>query len=348
MFCGFGSVILLVMIINSHTVSVRQEVHDDRRGEVVRLERQVLEGERFKVELRNALADSEQQVVTAQGLSERVLSLIARTRQELAGADQETSARIAHINALKTDLKTLDEDTKRLSAQAEKQKDQGAKARQHLGDGDRQYLTGLKVGGDRVLILVDASASMLDKTIVNIIRRRNMSDVNKRRSPKWQQTVATVEWLISQLPVTGSYQIYVFNTQARPLLADSAGRWLATADSLTLDKTIAELRKVIPAGGTSLHNVFALLRELSPRPDNVLLLTDGLPTQGASKPLLSSKVSGEQRLRLFEDAITRLPRSVPVNTILFPLEGDPLAASAFWKLAVVTQGSFLSPSKDWP
>jgi len=38
MFCGFGSVILLVMIINSETLAQRKEVHQDLRGAVLRLE----------------------------------------------------------------------------------------------------------------------------------------------------------------------------------------------------------------------------------------------------------------------------------------------------------------------
>ena len=33
MFCGFGSVILLVMIINSDTLAQRKEVQQDLRGE---------------------------------------------------------------------------------------------------------------------------------------------------------------------------------------------------------------------------------------------------------------------------------------------------------------------------
>jgi hypothetical protein len=43
-----------------------------------------------------------------------------------------------------------------------------------------------------------------------------------------------------------------------------------------------------------------------------------------------------------------LPKSIPVNIILMPMEGDPFAASEFWKLAMETQGSFLAPSRDWP
>ena len=94
-------------------------------------------------------------------------------------------------------------------------------------------------------------------------------------------------------------------------------------------------------------NSFALIRNLLPRPDNVFLITDGLPTQGAKKPF-SNTVSGEKRVKLFEQAIKTLPSGIPVNTILFPMEGDPMAASNYWKLAVNTGGSFMSPSRDWP
>jgi hypothetical protein len=86
---------------------------------------------------------------------------------------------------------------------------------------------------------------------------------------------------------------------------------------------------------------------MKPRPDNILLLTDGLPTQGKRK---SSKntISGDERLKLFQQATGALPRAVPINTILFPMEGDPMAAVSFWKLAIETGGSFLTPTRDWP
>jgi hypothetical protein len=86
---------------------------------------------------------------------------------------------------------------------------------------------------------------------------------------------------------------------------------------------------------------------MKPRPDNILLLTDGLPTQG-EKTTSKSTVSGDERLKLFSHATSILPKAVPVNTILFPMEGDPMAAVSFWKLAIDTGGSFLTPTRDWP
>ena len=77
------------------------------------------------------------------------------------------------------------------------------------------------------------------------------------------------------------------------------------------------------------------------------MLTDGLPTQGKSAPK-KYMVSGTQRREFFADAIDNLPRGMSVNSILFPMEGDPEAAAMFWQLGVSTQGAFIAPSRDWP
>jgi len=37
-----------------------------------------------------------------------------------------------------------------------------------------------------------------------------------------------------------------------------------------------------------------------------------------------------------------------VNIILYPMEGDPLAADAYWRLAKKTKGAFFCPSRNWP
>ena len=86
---------------------------------------------------------------------------------------------------------------------------------------------------------------------------------------------------------------------------------------------------------------------MSPPPDNIFLITDGLPTQGSSAPR-SGKVSGPERQKLYAQAVRQLPGKVPVNIILAPMEGDPMAAAEFWQLAMATRGSLLMPSRDWP
>jgi hypothetical protein len=108
------------------------------------------------------------------------------------------------------------------------------------------------------------------------------------------------------------------------------------------------MRNLVPSDGTSLENAFSIITQLNPRPDSIVLVTDGLPTQGASPPALRKTVDGEQRLKLFERSLGKLPSGIPVNVILMPMEGDPMAPSAFWALTRKTKGIFLSPARDWP
>jgi hypothetical protein len=335
------------MIINAavrdHSVTVTR----DLRAEVDRLEREVLEGHRNLVELRNAVIDTDKERVLTQGLALRMIESLEEIRIELATFEASTLARREHINKLQADLKSLEEDARRLSASLPSDETPGDRVRAHIGDGDRQYLTGLKVGGNRILFLVDSSASMLGSTIVNVIRRRNLPDKDKVRAAKWRQSLATIDWLTTQIPREGRFQIYSFNTSARPVVPDTEGQWLDGSDREVLDEAVRRVRAIVPTDGTSLFHAFAVATELNPKPDNIVLLTDGLPTVGKS-PARASTISARQRAKLFNRALDQLPSGIPVNVILYPMEGDPQASSAFWKLAINTRGSFMSIAEDWP
>jgi len=347
MFCGFGAVVLLVLVLNHDTVKSREQIFTDLRAEAVRLEKEVLIGEEDLVEARNSLAATEQEIVLMQGQADRVIETTRELEIEIARMSNETLANKEHINQLSTDLKLLDVVQKRLGATVEADRDAGERVREFKGEGDRQYLTGLKMGGNRILILVDASASMLDETIVNIVRRRNLDAASRINSPKWQRTLKTTDWLVSNLPVDTKFQLYSFNTSAKATLSGTDGNWLETGKRTDIDGAISALHQVAPEGGTSLYHAFAAAKELSPPPDNILLITDGLPTQGRSKPI-STTVSADKRLDHFEQAAKVLNGKIPVNTILLPMEGDAWAAAAFWALAINSEGSFMTPSRDWP
>ena len=73
MFCGFGAVVLLVLVLNHDTVKSRNETFSDLRAEAVRLEKEVLIGEDYLVEARNSLQATEREIVLMQGESERVI-----------------------------------------------------------------------------------------------------------------------------------------------------------------------------------------------------------------------------------------------------------------------------------
>ncbi len=345
--CGLGAIILLFVIVNAKSAVERDKITQDVTSEVTRIEREVLVGRKRLVELRNALEQTREDIARTQGLSTKIIKRIEQRRTEIAHYDKDNLAEKTHLNKLKADVRSLEEDVKRLKAGSQAEDDRGDRVRAFAGEDDRQYLTDLKVGGRRIFILVDTSASMLDSTIVGIIRRRNLPDAQKASAPKWRQAAATVDWLTAQLPSESQYQIYTFNEAARSLIPETAHQWLPAAESQRLNKAIRKLYQTAPQKGTSLANAFAAINRMQPPPDNIFLLTDGLPTMGAGKPW-RRKVSAKKRLSLFNDALAQLPAKVPVNVIQFPLEGDPLAASAFWRLATRTRGSYFCPSADWP
>jgi len=342
--CGFGAVVLFYTIISAQAGLYRIKESAELTAEAKKLEQQVLDGYKHLAELQNALEATEDRTVRAAGLSREMLEKLRLTEQELARYEHDTLARRESLERLKADLKSLEESTRRLKEAAPPASGEG-KARVL----DEQQLVTLRIDGRRVLVLVDASASMLDETVVNIIRLRNMPPERRIASNKWQQAVNTVGWVASRLPADTQFQVYAFDTAPRPVVEGSAGRWLSARDAGQIAQALGALRRTAPAGGTSLQNAFAVIRTLNPAPDNVILITDGLPTQGERPPLVRTLVTMEQREDLMQDAVRSLPPSPPpVSIVLLPMEGDPSAPIFFWRLARSTGGGFLSPAKDWP
>ena len=344
MSCGFGSVVLLFLIIK-HNVDTNIPVPVDTRNEtseVMLLEEEILVGKQNLARTRNTISEIDEQLVVAQGMARRIMEKIQETRSLIDQLSETTDT--VELDRLKLNIKDLEERKKQLQ---EEVKETGADVRRLVGEGNREYLTGLRLDGKRKLILLDISGSMLHDTIVNIIRFRNMRDGLKRNAPKWVQTLRMVDWLTARFPRDSQYQIYVFNTETRSVLPGLDGKWLEVGNKAELDTVIEALEKIVPEGGTNLEQAFAAIGRMRPKPDNVYLITDGLPTQG-SRTIRGPYITGKQRLNLFEKAKNLVPGGVPVNVILAPLEGDPEAAHAFWRLAMDTDGSFIIPSEDWP
>lgn len=347
MFCGFGAVVLLVILINGKTLVQREGSLADLRGEVRILQGAVAASEQAIGTGRRELAEVDARYVAARAQTDATRERLALARQSMTASGAAGAGRRAQIAALKQELIRLEASVAELRRKQAQNAGGGKQVRSFAGEADRQYLTGLKVGGDHILILLDVSASMLDRTIVNVLRLRNMDEATRRAAGKWRHTLRATRWLVSNLPRASRFQIFTFNVAARPLLEGTAGQWLEASDRDAMSRIDAALDALVPGDGTSLQNAFSVIETLRPAPDNILLLTDGLPTQGSARPGRTT-VSGDQRLRLFERAVSRLGRAIPVNTILFPMEGDPVAAAAYWRLATLTRGSFITPAQDWP
>ena len=347
MFCGFGAVVLLIMLLSREVLEQREVKQSGMRSEVMHAALKHQLAREDLAALGTRLAEVEDELAQTSSRTADLRAELSNKRGLASAQRQQAEASLERLRTVVAEKAAAEQARDKLQAQQNTEQTPARDLVGFTGDGRRQYLTGLKLGGDRTLILVDASASMLDETIVNIVRRKHQSDALRRAAPKWRRVLRSTRWLLANLQRGKQFQVYAFNTQARPLVGGSEGRWLNADNAKTLRTAIDALEALAPQHGTSLEQAFAIVKSLRPPPDSVILLTDGLPTRGSGAPAAHT-VSAAGRAALFETAVGRLGTAVPVNTLLFPIEGDPDAAEAFWRLAIRTQGSFITPSRDWP
>jgi len=340
MSCGLGAAVLIFLLLKHVVDSPIPDSDPDNLSEIDLLEEEIKIGEEKLVRIRNTISEVSDETVTAQGLARKIEEDIQKLKSLLEEIAPDSNI---DIPGIKSKIARLQKQKLAIESNVPA----GNKAYEFTGEGERQYLTGLKLGGENVLILVDASASMLDETIVNIVRRRNMQDDLKRQAPKWARTTDIVQWVIANLPLSSDFQILSFNSDVSPVFGDKVNKWYEVADRVSVASAVQGVKKIVPANGTNMDKVFKIAMTMRPQPDNIFLITDGLPTLGDKSPK-SGSISGRDRYRLFNQALDVLENDVPVNTMLLPLEGDPYAAGAFWWLAYATRGSFVTPARDWP
>ena len=346
--CGFGAVILFYTIVSAQSGVSQFRANDTLTAEANRLDEQVLTGTRGLAALRDTLEKTRAEVASASAQSNILASQWESRKTQVSNYDATHLSRQEHIQKLQADVQALQEGIKRLEAGSDElgPPGQDVTAFRKTG-GERRYITGLTMHGRRILILLDVSASMLHEDIVSVLRLKNADDAQKRAAAKWRRAVETVHWLLTQVPPGSSYQIYTFNTKAQPLLPDSTGKWISGGDLPQIARALDALQLLVPGDGTSLYNAFAATRTLGPLPDQVVVITDGLPTQG--KTVAAHKlIDSDARVRFFNEAVTQLPQHVPIDSVLLPMQGDPEAAHAFWHLARTSDGSVIMPAKDWP
>ena len=343
MSCGLGAVVLMFFILNHESIEAFEQDNEVLLAEMRRLDFLSQESDVSLDELRRTIAEIEQRLDETRNSK--------ATLEEEAEEDQET---LEEVKSGLTDEETRIEE---LAKQVEAQRQQlaeleveaedggGTSLRELEGEGSRQYLSGMRMDGRHIVVAVDTSASMLDESLVNAIRKKNMSAELRRGSEKWLRTLRTANWIAASLPLESQFELIVFNEQAESILGGAEWRPSATGDHL--QRAFDALEEIAPEGGTNLAALIDLLGTLSPTPDRVFLVTDGLPTLGRRTPR-GNTVSARERLDLFFDAVNVVTPGMVFNIILLPLEGDNAAAGAYWELARSTGGSFLSPSADWP
>ncbi|MCG8685090.1 MAG: VWA domain-containing protein [Desulfobacterales bacterium] len=336
MACGLGAVVLVFMLVKYHVVDTTAPEAERLKADVIRLE---MESQELAQTLEKLLDVSQADADKIAALKAK----IARLEQSLKQKNLSLSTKREQLAALKTDIKN-----KPIAKKEDVVEDDRG--------GEENYLMGLKVQGQRILILVDASASMTDEKLIDIIRRKNGTTAVKKAGPKWQRTRSTVRWLLARVPKSSRVAVVVFNETVNTL---GDGYFDARNPDL-LNKVYRQVDELTPTGGTNLEKGLKKVKLMSPT--DLYLITDGLPTKGDSRyaglnpfancsSLLgrSDTISGECRVKLFRKTIKdNSPGGATVNVILFPIEGDPDAANEFWIWAATSGGMVISPALNWP
>ena len=348
--CGFGAVVLFFVIINAQVRLRADAERIDLLSESTQLEVEVLEGRKDLLQLRGERDTLDERRAIAieelRKLRERLAALLAELAEyERLGTQSEES-----VEKLRADVDRLREMQEELEARvAEAEEGTGQRVRGFEGSGERQYLTGMQMGGDRVLILVDGSASMLGRTYIDVLRFRLMDEELKPRAPKWVQVVNSVDWITTRLEPQQRFQVYIFGVEHRSILEDTDGQWLSVADGARVTEAIEALRRFAPEGGDQpacrgprhpRHGAAAGQR----------LPLDRRTADAGRQSSLAGRMGGYARAGTF--LYPRGARSALGDSrqraVLPDGRGTPAATGYYWLMASQSRGSFVSVSRDWP
>jgi len=336
MSCGLGAIILVFMLVK-------------RNAETAPVETTLLETQLNELQQKRAS-------LTAQ-LQNRVRSN-SKTITDIAETEKKLKNRKANLKTKQAKTKSLEQQKQALEKTLKNTKIPKKQDTVEVkGTGEVDYLIGLKVEGPRIAIVLDASASMTDDRVIDVILRKNSNAKTKQNGPKWKRSIRVVKWLLARLPETSQVAVVAYNTSAIKL---GPVGWGNAGDKNGLKSVVDDLEKLVPTGPTNLQSGLKAIQKL--RPSNVYLITDGLPTagDGSYKSLNpfsdcsalwsgSSKISGICRLRLFLNTVNQVPISgAKNNVILLPIDGDPRAADAYWQWTNMSGGIVISPDLSWP
>jgi hypothetical protein len=343
MSCGLGAIILVFMLVkyNVDTTDIGDKAVHQEQTDL--LEREITQLENREAALRLSIAKLESLNTQSSKAIQRTSEQLSKIQSNLATKTQEAQKRREDLEVIKNKIAKI-----KPAETSDVIDDQNT--------GEENYLIGLKVEGQRIAILIDSSSSMTDELLLDVIRRKNLPDIQKKTGPKWQRAKRIVKWLLARLPARSEIDVVSYSGKAQSL--GRAG-WKSARDSGALGDVLKELDALVPHGPTNLE---AGLKSVS-RATDVYLITDGLPTIGDSNfrslnPFAacsalwgrSNRISGACRGKLFEHTIAHssLKKSTKVNVVLLPIEGDPLASVAYWSWTSATGGLMITPAEDWP
>lgn len=350
--CGLGSAILLLLIVKHEGTSLAAtDIAAMAEPEVIRLKSRARansrQGEKLNARLDNLKKESNRQRLAA-------LSITQNGNFE----SNKLSMLQLQIEAVEEKIKGLAILEKRLNTELDKE----AREAPTVDLNNIGALEGIKLSGhDKVAILLDVSASMLHWSVVEITRLQASSAADIKAASKWRQAILSAQYAYKTLDAKARFKLILFsesiynieNIELRP----ENIQWDIKTGSH--DGPINELSNILPRKGTNLKIGLDTIGLLIPKPDRILLITDGLPGKVSDRKKLSgcpqlhkrtTPITSECRLSIAikssEILGTELAK-VPIDVILLPLDGDSGAVRFYSLVSGVTSGKLITPSVDW-
>lgn len=337
MSCGLGAVILIFLILR-HGESISPEAT------------KLLEGDIKNTEI--SLARISEEISSSQ-------NKVANLNSQIVLKDKEIKTSRLNLRIEKENVSKLVEQGEEIIKSSKAIEEATPDIVEKISDGERQYLTGLKIEGKRIVYLLDNSASMLHENTQLVFKLSLSSEEEKVKARKWVRAKETLKWLTARLPKNSNFTIMTYNKDVKSHTNNS---WLDSEDPLSVNSALESALNEIPENGTNLERALQAIKKMFPLPDSVYIITDGLPTLGEPVKKLGilletrnclkprGKITSECRHIIFQKAKGNYlsGNKIKTSTILFPLQGDLRAASDYWNLAIQSGGTTISPSRDWP
>ncbi len=332
--CGFGAVLLLFVITASRKADTQLELRAQIDIIIGQMEDEIDKKNLTITNLRRSLT------IERKRNQDSIITLTEKNKLKTE-LDDELSLLLAKLMSLEEALGKLMKDKDDMPTQEEEP------PIPIPNEEKRQYLTGFDMLGDHVLFLVEASGGMTYDTQTEAQAHIDDEDDAKREAPKWSRVKKALQWLIGNLKMESQYKIVFFNNEINPLEIRSGLDWFDPSDRDQIEEVLEEIDKVVPGDGANLERAFMMVNDMPIEPDRVILIVDGLPTQADSYDA-PSVLEDHDRMNMFRIARKALTTNVPINTLLFPMKGDPAAAVHYWRLSDENGGAMVCPSRTWP
>lgn len=359
--CGLGASILLLMIVK-HGASV---LPLDSVEDIAAREAKIAQTLDEKLAAKSAL--EAELLVSSEAIN---MAVLKKEKMASAQSDQveELRAQLSALSQARDDLTTTKDVVLNLQLERDAKFVEAAEEVEDEELGQTGQLGGIQVDNDYVVVLLDRSASMLDHSLVEIIRLRVADPYYRKTAPKWVTAKNTAIWGFKHIEDSNHFQLFSFSDT----VLDVEGNEIDPKDPLEwrvrgeTGNTIADIVRGVQAtdanGPTNLERAFSVLTKLSPAPRQVLLITDGLPSVPGEADLRTVRncrssargnklLTPECRQEIFNrarDLFKQTLGQTDLNIVLLPLEGDARATRLYWNLASARNGRVLAPAPNWP